>query len=140
MATEKAKVEVLEIENLNVIVNGINKDTNSQFNRENVYFVTFGAKLGTDFKHHAITEGVKIDSRSIHFNTIQQIAENNAKLDISKMAVINLTINKVKTEKGSSGWIVSNVMQTQTKFDFIKAAMADGISKEEALEIYELSL
>ena len=140
MTTEKTKVEVLETSNLNVAINGINKDTNSQYNRENVYFISIGSKLGSDFRHPAIIEGIKIDARSIHFNTIKNIAERNANLDLFDMATVNLAINKVKTKNGTTGWTVANVMQGQTKVDFIIACVAKGMSKEEAIELWELSL
>ena len=140
MAKEIKNVEILEAENLTVAINGLSKDDKSQFNRENVYFVKIGAKPGTQFNHPAVNAGIKIDSRSIHFDTLKSIAERNATKGVFDMENVNLSINIVKTENGVSKWTVANVMQTCSKTDFIIGCMSKGMSKEEAMELYELSL
>jgi len=138
METTKKNVRVLETETLKLSIYGVKQDTKSQFKRENVYFVTFSDKHGTDYRNAIINEGVKIDCRSIYFETVKQIAENNATKCVSEHLVSSVTLQKVETDLGKSGWIMGNVSVTETKMEFVLNQMSKGISKEDALDMWEL--
>ena len=140
MTTETKNVKVLETKNINVAINGVNLDTNSQFKRENTCFITISDKPGTDFRNPVTSMGIKIDTRSIHYPIVKRIAEDNSKLPAMEQKTVGLTINIVKTDNGTTGWTIADVRETATKLDFIQYQMSKGLSKEEALELYLLEM